>query len=197
MSKQSPNDFQQERRKLNALVLVTYRVTQKLPDNEILKVRIQEAVLDILKLSELAYFKNKEDINKFEASIRTLINYFELTQAQNWMDKMNFVVLKKAFGQFLIEFDNNFSAISVKPFVAQVKNFSGPLKPNTRKVDLNPRQVKILEHLQKNKISEVVQLADLLPNISKRTIRRDLDVLIGQGLAIKKGKTNGAIYELA
>ena len=97
MSKQSPNDFQQERRKLNALVLVTYRVTQKLPDNEILKVRIQEAVLDILKLSELAYFKNKEDINKFEASIRTLINYFELTQAQNWMDKMNFVVLKKAF----------------------------------------------------------------------------------------------------
>ena len=197
MSKLSPDNFEQERKKLNALVLVTYKVAQKLPDNEILRARIQEAVLDILKLSEFAYLGSKENIDKFVASVRTLVNYFELAEAQDWIDKTNFIILKKFFRQFLTEFKADSFSVSVKTDVAKdsplVKNIT-KLKISREK--LNKRQIKILEHLRKNKTGEVAQLADLLSSVSKRTIRRDLDKLIGNGLATKRGKTNGTVYEL-
>ena len=128
MSKLSPDNFEQERKKLNALVLVTYKVAQKLPDNEILRARIQEAVLDILKLSEFAYLGSKENIDKFVASVRTLVNYFELAEAQDWIDKTNFIILKKFFRQFLTEFKADSFSVSVKTDVAKdsplVKNIS-------------------------------------------------------------------------
>ena len=194
MSENNENDLNGRRKNLNVLVSAIYRVTDRFPIDEILRSRLREQALNILNHAEHAYLGDEEHFNKFVASVRTLVNYCELAEQQNWVDRKNFRILKNSFFNFLNTFTFQVSTQVVSKNPAK---FSLPSK-NDPKVDNNEftsRQKNILDHIRQNNNSHVAELANMFSDVSQRTIRRDLDRLSIAGLIIKKGKTNGTVYE--
>jgi len=59
------------------------------------------------------------------------------------------------------------------------------------------RQKKILEFLSKNEKAQVMDLQTILPDITKRTIRRDLDELLEIGKIIRLGDFNHVFYKIS
>jgi len=58
------------------------------------------------------------------------------------------------------------------------------------------RQEKILGFLTKNEKAQVMDLQTILPDITKRTIRRDLDELLKAGKIIRYGEFNQVFYKI-
>jgi len=63
--------------------------------------------------------------------------------------------------------------------------------------DLNERQKKILEILKNKPSVQVWELKQILSDVSKRTLRRDLDELLKIGLVKRQGEWNEVFYNLA
>lgn len=63
--------------------------------------------------------------------------------------------------------------------------------------DLNQRQVSALRYIVQNGILSGYEFQALFPNISRRTLQRDLKALIQAGLLIAEGATNRLIYRLS
>jgi len=62
---------------------------------------------------------------------------------------------------------------------------------------LTARQRKILEFLAKNERAQVMDLQTVLPDVTKRTIRRDLDELLATGKIVRLGDFNQVFYQLS
>jgi predicted HTH transcriptional regulator len=59
-----------------------------------------------------------------------------------------------------------------------------------------PRLDKILKYLQTNKSATVPQLLTLFPNVTDRTLRRDLNKMEKQRLVVRSGSTKSVFYTL-
>ena len=76
-------------------------------------------------------------------------------------------------------------------------DFSTPILSRVRdEVGMSDRQKKILEFLSKNEKAQVMDLQTVLPDITKRTIRRDLDELLEAGKIIRSGEFNQVFYKI-
>jgi len=62
--------------------------------------------------------------------------------------------------------------------------------------NISDRQKQILEFLDKNKTAQVMDLQTILPNITKRTIRRDLDELLLKDKIVRMGEFNQVVYKI-
>ena len=62
--------------------------------------------------------------------------------------------------------------------------------------EITERQKKIIEFLEKNEKAQVMDLQTVLPDITKRTIRRDLDELLDSGKIVRMGDFNQVSYQL-
>lgn len=62
--------------------------------------------------------------------------------------------------------------------------------------EITVRQRKILEFLAKNEKAQVMDLKIVLPDVTKRTIRRDLDELLEIGKIVRLGDFNQVFYQL-
>ena len=60
---------------------------------------------------------------------------------------------------------------------------------------LNERQQKIVETVKEKGIITPKELQELLPNVSTRTLRRDMDVLAKGKLVSQKGNTKSTFYK--
>jgi predicted HTH transcriptional regulator len=71
-----------------------------------------------------------------------------------------------------------------------------PKKVNEEKVlAINTRQQKIFDMLKKKKEISSKDLVSLVPSVSTRTLRRDMDVLVKLGVASQKGSTKSTYYK--
>ncbi|MEX0877584.1 MAG: hypothetical protein WDZ40_01815, partial [Candidatus Spechtbacterales bacterium] len=88
-------DIQNKRDYLYALVLAVYRVTDKFPPQEHLRLKMREEALNILSHVEHIYAGKESDrYVKFVNSVRTLVHYCEIASEQKWLHESNFEVLK-------------------------------------------------------------------------------------------------------
>jgi len=60
--------------------------------------------------------------------------------------------------------------------------------------DLNARQRKILEEIESRGILEPSEIYELVPGVSTRTVRRDMDKLVETGLVLQRGATKSTQY---
>lgn len=60
----------------------------------------------------------------------------------------------------------------------------------------NPRQKKILEFLREKGRAQVWELKKIFLEVSKRTLRRDFEQLLRQGLVERRGEKNNTFYQL-
>lgn len=106
-------------------------------------------------------------------------------------------ILGFLFGAFLI-----FKAISDKE-----KKEEGEITPKAvndeakkvKKIEkkiypINERQYRILAVIKEKKELEPSEIYALEPDVSTRTLRRDMDVLVGQGVVKQKGNTKSTKY---
>lgn len=73
---------------------------------------------------------------------------------------------------------------------------SNPKEEDSSFKGITARQQKILEFLSANERAQVVDLKKILPDVTKRTIRRDLDELMELGKIIRMGSFNQIYYQI-
>ena len=65
---------------------------------------------------------------------------------------------------------------------------------NSTETKLNKRQREILEEIRVKEKMTPKQIYDLIPTVSTRTVRRDMDVLVQNGLVKQLGTTKATTY---
>lgn len=59
---------------------------------------------------------------------------------------------------------------------------------------LNERQIKILSRIKEEGVMDPSEIYSLVPGVSTRTVRRDMDKLVEAGLVLQKGTTKSTQY---
>ena len=68
---------------------------------------------------------------------------------------------------------------------------------NLKKIGLNDRQIKAVDHIKENKIINLSSYKALIKNVSEKTLYRDLQDLVAKNILKGIGKKKGRKYELA
>jgi len=168
--------------------------------------------------------KKQDLLSQLERQIDILLVYLDRAEKQNWIHPGNFSLLETEYGKIreLLElFDgiplqrvethrdqgpgvkveeeerekkSSFSASAADKqttgrLMTSVRVESGPLS-------LTQRQRKIIEFLRAKENAQVWELQKVLPEVTKRTLRRDLDELLSKNLVERKGAWNAVAYQL-
>lgn len=68
-------------------------------------------------------------------------------------------------------------------------------KETKKEIPFTEREKRIFEKIKQTKILTPKELQELLPKVSTRTIRRDMDSLVEKGIVKQEGKTKSTIYK--
>jgi len=167
-----------------------YRVLEFLPD-DVLKTRAKQQALAVLEAAT-----RKKPAPKLHEDIEVLENYLKLAKHCGWISDINFLILSKEYGRIQAglgaEITNYKPKITNKPQIPNqnIKSTQTPVG------DFSERQTKIIDILKKKEKAQVADLIKQLPRITKRTIRRDLDVLLKEKAVVRVGEFNQVFYRL-
>ncbi len=202
------------------IVLAVYRVTENFPKNEPLKYQIREKVNEILADLILVRFEG-DLIEKSLKNIKILYEYFQIAEKQNWVDSCNFSFLIKEHDKIkdMLTFDDKdkecsggvcelkadeLQSASDVPFGEMISDTEQEeieqdvIICDNKKNETNilPRQKKILEILKDKGKSRISGFISFFPDVSKRTLSRDLESLLHQGLIERLGENNDIFYKI-
>ncbi len=167
------------------LTNTAYKLLEYFPNKDPLKLKTKERVLSIMENLAL------EDSDKVLADIEIVLGYFEIAKKNGWINSINYLIICNEYKKLKDK---------VKPTI--VKSVESKLE-NPQKVlasgldiKLSDRQRKILEFLREKEKAQVMDLQEVLPAVTKRTIRRDLDELLSAGQIIRMGEFNQVFYKV-
>lgn len=153
-----------------------YRLTLLFPKKEPLRYKMREIADEILAGSISLSFKNNslllEDVKK---NLEILDSFFEIVKVQNWVSQEVVLLLQKEYSKLK-------------------ENLLTKKDPN--QILLNERQKKILEILKEKEKIQVRQVKEFFPQVSKRTLRRDFERLVKEGLIERLGEKINTFYQL-
>jgi len=157
-----------DREKLIELTNKLYKQTLLFPKKEPLRYKMREVADDIL-----AFGKEKD--------LEVLKKYFEVAKRQNWVSYFD-----------LLEIEEEYDKIkSDLPRAVQ-----GPTSNELKKKRLDTRKEKILKVLKEKEKVQVWEIKEILAEVSKRTLRRDFEQLLKQGLIERIGERNDTFYKI-
>jgi len=163
----------------NNLVELTnkvYKLTLLFPKKEPLRYKIREVADDILACNSGS--------KKLQENLIILKKYFEVAKWQNWVSYFDILEIEEKYDKIAIR-----DSVSVELFVK---------KANGDRVSgaLDNRKEKILEILKEKERIQVWEVNEILSDVSKRTLRRDFEQLLKQGLVERVGERNNTFYQL-
>jgi len=190
------------------LTLGVYKVTELLPKQEPLRFFLRKKANEILEKGILLFGDNpisslksqkqklKEEIIE---DIKVMEAFLGIGKSQNWIDKRNFLVLERTYLQLIEKIEKQKGASKPKVKIDNREdelneNFSG--KEEKKKVD-DSRKIrcrKILEILQHKEKAQVWEFKEIFPEVSKRTLRRDFEYLLKNGLIKRIGEGKFTYY---
>ncbi len=207
-----------EKDKFLKITNAVYKLIEYFPETEPLRNKIKEKALQIME--GLVVFSLPDNPHphpqKLESGtealkdIEILKNYLQLGKLNGWIDNLNLLIVSNEYDKIKEEIKSVMTIIkkAVKED-KQEKNQKNPEElgfsdlTNKEKQKetvigglLSERQQKIMEIL---KIKGRIQVADLkktMPEVSKRTFRRDLDALLKAGKIKRMGNWNQVFYQL-
>lgn len=156
------------------LTNAVYKILEFFPESEPLKNRAKDRALAILENL------NSEDID-------VLIGYLWLAKNQGWLSGSNFLIISN-------EYEKIKGGLKQKTQTSRPNQVTNPKPIKGKK--MNDRQKKIVEFIEKNGKAQVMDIQTVLPNVTKRTIRRDLDQLLVQGKIERMGEFNQVFYRI-
>ncbi|MFH1714303.1 MAG: DeoR family transcriptional regulator [Candidatus Nealsonbacteria bacterium] len=157
-----------------------YRITLFFPKKEPLRYKMRELATDFLA------GQNKKDLE-------ILDSFFDVALTQNWVSLAELLEIKSDYANF----KDGLDATENKPQFALQKEVIGLEPDNQGLIEKLPeRHTKILDFLKKNGRAQVWQLKQVLPEVTKRTLRRDFDSLLTKGIIKRLGERNNTFYQL-
>ncbi|MDD2697036.1 MAG: DeoR family transcriptional regulator [Candidatus Pacebacteria bacterium] len=154
-----------------------YRLTLFFPKKEPLRYKMRDIASDILaKPSE----KDLEILNSF----------FEVVLVQNWASPSDILAIQREYANLreLLRKDKpekkKDNPGNGNPGIVVLPQFNGD------------RKDRIMEFIKENGRAQVWQIKEILPEVSKRTLRRDFETLLEQGILERVGERNNTFYQL-
>ncbi len=168
-----------------------YRLTLLFPKKEPLRYKMRELADNILASS---VNQPRVLINSVLETLEILDSYFEVAKAQNWVSSSEILAIQKEYANLReelkkVEPEKKQEEAKESPFVeTQLQPFSSQ--------SMSERQEKILAFLRENGRVQVWQVKQILPEISKRTLRRDFEYMLNQGIVERMGERNDTFYQI-
>ena len=175
-----------------------YRLTLLFPKKEPLRYKMRELADEILANS-LRIAENSKTVENCSRPIleelEVLDSFFEVAKSQNWVKKEELLNLQQEY----IKLKEDLEKSTIQNVEVQNVEVRPPqipqLIPGPGK-EINQRQEKILAFLRENGRAQVWQAKQILPEVSKRTLRRDFEFLLKQGKIERIGERNETFYQL-
>lgn len=193
------------------LTLATHKVVIILPKEDPLRAQVQDSANKLLvSLILLVQEQERNVISKAVREIGELIAYLNYARRTAKINPENFVMLEREYnkvGEFLRKLHEKAAVnqpVKQEPIVPK-RNVSTrqpvPVvntKSNTSidKGELSFRQTRILELMRNKPKVQVWELQKVLPEVTKRTLRRDLDDLLQRSFIIRQGEWNEVCYQI-
>ena len=205
------------------LTMAAHKVVNILPRQDPLRVQMQDSANKLL--ASLVLLAQENPVTKEQKrqvaprairELGMLIAYLNYAKRTTQINPENFLVLEREYnrvGEFLRkihetqgDFYGSAGASPKSPAEAkQLASAPQPLPdaalertpssipPKSR---LSTRQTRILELMRNKPKTQVWELQKVLPEVTKRTLRRDLDDLLHRHLIIRQGEWNEVFYQI-
>ena len=197
------------------LIVATHKVVNILPKEDLLRTQVQDSanklLVSLILLAQenpVAAEQRRTVAAKAIREIGELIAYLNYAKRIAQINPQNFVVLEREYnkvGEFLRKLHQSntelapYQAGSGAALSRSPKSFS-PKPPKSDlgapKSDLSTRQTRILELMRNKPKVQVWELQKVLPEVTKRTLRRDLDGLLERSFIIRQGEWNQVFYQI-
>jgi hypothetical protein len=185
-----------------------YKLSEYFPESDPLKPKVKERILIVMEMIFTIDYESNEAVlgalnqQQIIENIDTLLGYFEIAKNQEWISSINYLIIsgeyKKVRDKILqvkVGKETIVDTVKKSVSVSQTKTGNIPKRENLQK--FSERQKKIVDFLKEKEKAQVMDLQAVLPNITKRTIRRDLDQLLATGDVIRMGEFNQVFYKIS
>jgi len=189
-----------------------YRLTLLFPKKEPLRYKMREIADDILAECLRLNLKQelKQDTNPKEymddswVDLEVLDAFFEVAKEQNWVSLEEILKLQENYsklkGELKTEVEEDKSS-SPPLAAARVTDLEMTLtlpldKSKNECSSISERQEKILAFLKEQGRAQVWQIKQVLPEVTKRTLRRDFENLLKKMLVERTGERNNTFYQI-
>jgi len=177
-----------------------YQLTLLFPKKEPLRYKIREVADEVLANSVSNPQPKKEILKELEI----LDSFFEVVKIQNWVKSEDVLEIQKEYCKMK---DGLKGDLGTAEKIIQLP----PVKPCSREISLqgkveaqltsnngviSERKQKILEILKEKDRLQVWEVKKVFPEVTKRTLRRDFESLLKQGLIKRIGERNSTHYRL-
>jgi len=156
-----------------------YRLTLLFPKKEPLRYKMRELADEILA-------------KPTEKDFEILNSFFEVAKSQNWVSPSNVLEIQQEYSK-LEEGLKIVPAINPLPL-----NNGSPasIELLKKEITIGSRQEKILKILKEKGKAQVWEIQKIFPEVTKRTLRRDFESLLNQGLVERIRERNDTFYQL-
>jgi len=196
------------------LTNTVYKVLEFFPESDPLKNRAKDRALAIMEhlivineTSGWASFQKEKIKVQILENVDALLGYLWIGKTQGWLNSSNFLIISNEYEKIrkniepIMELTQKLPGILDKsPAVTGQFDEPASISPKANlgaeRVIISDRQRKILEFLEKNEKAQVMDLQTILPDITKRTIRRDLDELLEVSKIARFGEFNQIFYKI-
>jgi len=141
-----------------------------------------------------------------EKDLETLNSFFEVAKTQNWVSPFDILAIKKDYDSLreelrLINSKNPqiFSDPNSSEAMPRTINNEEIMAARTfgaQSIERNERQEMILAFLREKGRAQVWEIKQLFPEVTKRTLRRDFEQMLEQGLVERIGEKNNTFYQV-
>jgi len=174
-----------------------YQITLLFPEGEPLKYKMRDLGSTVLNnLILLIEGKEEKECLDLTREIRRVIDplnsFFEVVKSQKWVELSLLEEIQEKYLIIKEEMEKFEDYVKQNKVVLQ-KSFT----PSKESVSFNERQKKIVTLLREKEKVQVNDIQLVFPKITKRTIRRDFDLLLEKGVVERLGKANMTFYQLA
>lgn len=182
------------------LTLGTYRVTDVLPsqgqEKEEIRSLANSILADLILFSEnspIASEQKSSLISKIQGEIGSLVGYVASLKNNSKINPKHLFILEREYRKISQWLQEQSLAI-----VQSIQTKPGVSKQEKVKEEspLSERQKRILGILQNKEKTQVWELQKVLTEVTKRTLRRDLDDLLRHNLIERKGEWNAVFYRM-
>ena len=189
------------------LTFTLHKVLELFPAEKQEKARIAElankTLADLVLISEknpVTSQQKREIVPRCLRKIELVQICLREAQDENWINPDNFLVLRKEYRKverFLEDLDLQLQE-NVLPRSGESERGKGmkQQQETQKKQGLSDRQKKIMEILKQKEQAQVREFQKVLPDVTKRTLRRDLDDLLHSNLIERKGEWNMVFYKI-
>ena len=133
-----------------------------------------------------------------EKDLEVLDNYFDVALVQNWVSPSDILAIKKEYDNLREELKKGKSSADSEKKKDDPTDLEVPVEILPALPYYNStRQEKILAFLKENGRAQVWQVKQILPEVTKRTLRRDFENMLKQGIIERVGEKNDTFYQIA